>query len=263
MNIEIRDKLSPWYKNLDGKNSILTGDFDSLFGHHLIKKKFDIDVKGFYNFKSIYFTDGDRKNTFGIDMDTMGGKTFGNHLTHFYKNTNAINLNNYVGNIKYYQKYPFSTVMLILSLYDFDMESMTDEQLKIILAIDVGFKGYYTDKQFFKDVYLKWLDRLDIRFLEDRILKKTTRKEMYDIILKYNLNGTIRIDPEGYLETNIDLEKISEVFDDIIELPTHQFNLHKSYQYRVINPNTQSVPDRDNIISMAWTSNNELKMTIK
>lgn len=261
MNIEIKEKLPSWYKNLEGKKAILTGDIDSLMAYYFLHKLFNIVVGGFYNFKNIYKVGTEWGKTFGIDMDTIQGHTFGNHLTHFYKNENAINLNNVVGNIKYYQKFPLSTTILICSLYDIDLESMTDEQLKIILAIDVGFKGYYSD--FFKPHYLKWLDRLGYRFLEDRILKKHTIDEMYQVIKKYGLHESIRVNAEGHLQTKIKLDEISEVFGDIIALPTDKFNLHKSYTYKVINPEYQAVPPRDEIISMAWTKKSELKLTIK
>ena len=103
-----------------------------------------------------------------------------------------------------------------------------------------------------------------MRFLEDRILKKMTVRDFIAINKKYNLSGIIRVDPEdGLLESNIDLHKISETFNDTIELPGHQFNLHKTYDYHIINPERQSIPDKENIISMAWTKKNELKMTIK
>lgn len=264
MKKEIIEKLPQWHKEINSDNGvILTGDIDSLIGYYYLHKKFGCHVEGFYNFKEVYFNTNNRNNLIGIDMDTIPeSRVFGNHLTYFYKNENAINLNN-IFNLKYYQKYPFSTTLLILSLYDFDLENFTDEQLKILLAIDVGFKGYYTDNQFFKDVYLGWLDRLDIRFLEDRILNKYARQEMYNVIKKYNLHGTIGINKEGYLKTNIDLDSISKIFNDIIELPQEKFNLHRSYEYRIINPNYQAIPPREAIISMAWTDKNTLKLTLK
>jgi len=132
MKREIKEKLPQWYKDLSGKDVIITGDIDSLMGYYFLKQKFGCNIRGFYDFKATYFTSDNRRNLFGIDLDSLKNKTFGNHLTHFYKNSNAINLNNIL-KLKYYQKYPLSTTILILSLYDFDIESFTDEQLKVLL----------------------------------------------------------------------------------------------------------------------------------
>lgn len=264
MKKEIKEKLPNWYKNLDGMGSIMTADLDSLLGHYFIGKKFNINCSAFFDFNSISFSEDKRGKMFGIDLDIVSnGKTFGNHITHFYKNESAINLNNYVGNIKYYQKYPLSTVLLILSLYNFDMESMTDEQLKIIYCIDASYGGWYTDVEMFRNSYNNWLNRLGIRFLEDRLLKNMTKSDWNNIRKKYNLNSGIYVDEDGYLKTNIKLDEISKVFNDKIELPKEKFHLHKSYEYLTINPSKQAIPPRDKIISMAWTRKNQLKLTIK
>lgn len=266
MNKDIKQNLPEWYKNLNKYSAILTGDSDSLMGYHFIKSKFpDIKVVGFFTFKSYYETKEikfDRKQLFGIDLDILQGKTFGNHLTHFYKNKDAINLNNQYCN-KYYKKFPFSTTLLILSLYDFDLESFTDEQLKILLAIDSSFKGYYTNNEKFKEVYIDWLDKLDTRFLEDRILKHMTIENFRDIQQKYNLNGIIKVDDRGYLQTNIQLDELSRVFNDKIELPQHKFKLKHTYTYKIINPIYEAIPNRKYIISMAWTEKNKLRLTLK
>lgn len=261
MKKELKGKLPNWYKDIDGTDIILTGDIDSLMGYYLLKRKFNVEVGGFYDFNRIYRVNDDFENCIGIDMDTVSGYTIGNHITHFYKNKDAINLNNYCKIDKYYKKYSLSTAILICSLYDFDLESMTDEQLKILLAIDTGFKGYYTD--FFKPHYLKWLDRLDYKFLEDRILKQYTDDELYQVIVDYRLNKPITVNGEGFLHTDIRLDKISEVFDGIIELPTDKFHLHRCYDYQIINPMYQVIPPKNKIISMAWTKKNELKLTLK
>ena len=247
MNNEIRKRLPQFYKNLNGKTAIITNDIDSLMSFYFLKQKFDtIYINGFYNFNALYLSIPSQKDMFGIDLDSLELPTFSNHITHFYRNDSAVNLNN-IFDIKYHQKFPLSTTMLILSLYDFDLESFSDEQLKIILSIDAGFKGYYTRNEFFKDIYLEWLDKLDIRFLEDRILKQMTSEEFYNIMRKYNLMGMITIKEKGFLNSNIDLGNISEVFNDEIDLPIYPFCKQEVYQYEVVNPNQQAIPDKEDI----------------
>ncbi len=151
MNIKIRERLPDWYLKINPEKDklMLTNDIDSLMGCSILRQLFDMEIKSFYDFKSIYFADGiERKGFIGIDLDTCKGRTFGNHLT-YYPNANAINLNN-VFNLKYYQKYPFSTTMLICWLYNIDIEKWTDEQLQVLLSIDTSFKGYYIDNSHFK-----------------------------------------------------------------------------------------------------------------
>lgn len=261
MKQEIKDKLPQWYNDLNELDAVITNDIDSLLGYYFIKKKFpNVGVKGFYNFNEYYNT-GSKKKAFGVDLDVIRGRTFGNHITHFYKNPDAINLNN-LYNIKYYQKYPLNTVLLILSLYDFDLESFTDEQLKIILAIDSAHTGYYASNEHFKNVYTTWLDRLDIRFLEDRILKNMTFADFKAIQNKYNLNGTIEV-VNNKLYTNINLGALSLALNDIIELPKDSFKKGQTYTYQIIDPMQEAIPDREDIISMAWTYKDTLKLTLR
>ena len=258
----IKDKLPEWYKNLDEDTKLLlTNDIDSLLSCYFLNKYFNCQIKGFYNFKELYFAkDTKIENFVGVDLDTVGsGRSFGNHLS-WYTNQDAINLNN-LYNEKYYKKYPFSTVMLILSLYDINIEKWTDEQLKVLLAIDSAFVGYYSTNKHFVEVYTDWLDRLDFRFLEDRILKHMTKKDFRDIQMKYNLNGSIEMF-KGKLYTNINLSRLSVLFDDIIELPQDCFVLNKVYETVTINPFKDTVPEPKNIFSMAWIYKNTLTMSL-
>lgn len=263
MKQELREKLPTWYKDLEDCKLVLTNDLDSLLGCYLLNKYFGCEIKSFYDFNSIYFAkDTEKKNFIGVDLDTIKGKTIGNHMV-WYKNEDSINLNNHI-NVKYYKKYPFNTVMLILSLYDIDITQWTDEQLKVLLSIDSAYTGYYADSQHFVDVYTDWLDKLDFRFLEDRILKDMTpAKFSREVKAKYYTNFTIRINKDGYLETDIDLDSLSKLFNDIIELPKDKFFLERSFTYEKINPMKEIVPDKENIFSLAWIYKNTLKMSLK
>lgn len=262
MKSVFKNKLPKWYKNINLNDKIvITNDIDALLSHHFLHKKFKCEIGGFYDFNNLYFTDCKDKNFIGVDLDCLKGRTFGNHFTYFYKNEDAINLNNCY-KLKYHQKYPLNTVLLILSLYDFDIETMTDEQLAILLSIDSAYRGYYTDNEYFKNIYLKWLDMLDIGFLKNRILKHMTPRDFADIAKRFNLNGTIKVNKNGRLSTNIKLDELSQVFDDDIQLPQDKFNLHSQYQYLIINPNKQAIPPREKIISMAWTRKNQLRMSV-
>lgn len=261
MKQEIRDKLPTWYLNLENSKLLLTNDIDSLLSCYFLHKYFNCQIKGFYDFKSIYFVENtERKNFIGIDLDAPQGRTIGNHMV-WYKNENSINPNNHF-DYKYYKKYPLNTVLLILSLYNVDLKEFTDEQLKVLLAIDSAYKGYYADNQHFIDVYTEWLDRLELRFLENRILKHMTITEFEAIQKKHNLFGTIQA-IKGKLYTNINLGRLSLLFNDIIELPDKTFIRVRNFEYKVINPLVEEIPRQEHIFSMAWTHKNTLKMSLK
>lgn len=260
MKQEIKDRLPTWWKSLKGLDAVISNDIDSLTGYYFIKKVFpDVGLKGFFDFET-YYDAGSKRRAFTIDLDTLQGRAFGNHMT-YHTNPDAINLNN-LYNIKYHEKYPLNTVLLILSLYDFDLESFTDEQLKIILAIDSAYKGFYTKNDYFKGIYITWLDRLDIGFLESRILDNMTVQDFKEIQKKYNLSGTLEI-VNNRLYTNIDLARLSMAFNDIIELPRCKFTVGDTYNYTVINPRIDTVPEPEDIISIAWTYSDKIKMTLK
>ena len=267
MKREIKEKLPQWYLKINPEKDklMLTDDIDSLLSCCLLKQLFDIEIKSFYDFKALYFADGiERKHFIGVDLDTCNNKSrvFGNHIT-YYKNTNAINLNN-IFDIKYYQKYPFSTVLLICFLYNIDISKWTDEQLKVILAIDSAFKGYYSANNHFKKVYTNWLDKLGYRFLEDRILSKMTMKDFAQIQRRYRLSGYIKIGKNGRLKTNIDLDKLNNLFNDIIhiKLPQDKFKKGRDFTLKQVNPVIETVPPEKLIFSQAWTYKNQLKMSL-
>ena len=139
--------------------------------------------------------------------------------------------------------------------------NLFDEQLKIVLLLIVDLR-VITVNPISKKLY--WgLDKLDIRFLEDRVLSTTTKEELYNVIQEYNLAGNIRVDTDGYLQTDIDLDAIGKIFDDRIDLPIYPFQQVQKYQYEVINPYDQSIPNKKDIFSMAWTDTNTLKMSLQ
>lgn len=264
MEDKTKEMLPDWYKNLNEYNAIITNDIDSLLSYYLIKKVFpDVKISGFYNFTSYYHvTNSSEKKLFGIDMDTIKGRTFGNHITYFHKNEDAINLNNIYNIEKYHAKYPLSTALLIFSLYNFNLEDFTDEQLQVLLAIDSAYKGYYTKNDYFREIYIDWLDRLDIRKLEDRILQHMDSNGFEIIKKEYNTYGTIEV-INNRLYTNINLGKLSVLFGESLELPQDNFIENGTYENVIINPMEDSVPDVEYIISMAWIYKDMLKMTLK
>ncbi|MDI9475566.1 MAG: hypothetical protein QM295_01875 [Bacillota bacterium] len=266
MDDKWKGRLPNWYEDLYNYDVVITNDIDSLMSFYFIQKQFLFpQIAGFYNFNFYYHATDiktDKKKLFGVDMDLIKGRTFGNHITYFFKNKDAINLNNTYNIEKYHEKYPFSTTMLILAIYDFDLEKFTDEQLKFILTIDTAYKGYYTDNDYFKGIYTSWLDRLGFRFLEDRILKRMDSENFKKLEKEYNIYGTVEV-IKNKLYTNINLSKISLLFGDAVELPQHKFEMANTYNYITIDPMQDVIPDKENIISMAWIFKDMLKMTVK
>lgn len=120
----------------------------------------------------------------GVDLDILQGRTFSNHKL-IYDNPKAINLNSIGG--RYIDKYPFSTVILVLYTYNVDFNKFTDEQLKLLISIDSGYLGHYND--FFKPIHDKWLDRMGLDKIK-RILERTEKSELD--------KSTKRIKSKGY-----------------------------------------------------------------
>lgn len=260
----IRSKLPNWHNQINPLRDklLLTDDIDSLLSCAFLQDIFNLEIKGFYNFNSIYFAENTKREGFmGVDLDSTAGRTLGNHIT-YYKNDDAINLNNYFS-IKYYQKYPLNTALLTCWLYGVDLTAMTDEQLQVLLAIDSAFKGYYATKSHFKKVYTDWLDRLDIGFLDNRILGKMSQRDFTLIQNKYGLSNKIWVE-DSQLQTNIELDRLNNLFSDIIqiELPNDTFVKGMDFKYLTIDPTKEKPPLQKQVFSSAWTYKNELKLSL-
>ncbi|MEK5521576.1 hypothetical protein [Heyndrickxia sp. FSL W8-0423] len=198
---------------------------------------------------------------------TKNVRTFDNHVTKQYYSSSynpfMMNPNIYydiTANDNYYKKYPFSTLMLIMAYYDIPLPK-SDIGKDLILACDSAFKGHYTSNKFFKDIHTTWLERMGFDGLIDR-LNANTMKYYYDLQEEYKLNEKIHINEQGLLTSNIKFEEMQSFFDWKIGLSDNEFTLVKK-NIRTGHSINQRVPERDQLISLAYTSKAYVSYTYK
>jgi hypothetical protein len=196
-----------WYKEINKENQklILTDDIDSLVSCSILHNKFGIEIGGFYDFKNLYYDMGlfFREDIY-IDCDTSKGKCFGNHYP-IMGNKQAINLTHRAE--PYYKKYPFSTAILLLHLYDYDFNDFTDNQIRNLLLIDSAYKGYYSNVKKFQNIWIDWAHKVNGEKLVE--VAQNTSEKWWSVKSQELLTSEkIYINGKGSLETKLPLKII-------------------------------------------------------
>jgi hypothetical protein len=229
MKKDIKEKFPSWVNDTDKNYTLcLSNDLDSLLSCIYLKLFKGYYISHFYTFNSIGQIKGHEPiphNLIGVDIALEQGKTWDNHVTMFNKNDfvneQSANLNaiNRISRENYFNKYCGSTLLQILSYYEFDISNLSEQAKMILLCIDSSFLPFYTS---FKDTgtyYMK--DILGFTELVE-LTERHTKAEFEELNKKYNLKAAITV-KKGYLHTDIDLASLSEVFLMPIELPTEGF----------------------------------------
>lgn len=204
---QLLDVFPDWWRDLpehpDRFFLVLSDDLDSLLSCRVITKMTGVQVGGFYDFKSLYISDGAAgKEPVFVDAAIMrpGTKIFDNH---YLKTTNedSINPNRLLfanGSAWYNQKYSMSTLLLVTALYDYPVA--TQAQRDALLCVDSGYKGFYNDDGKYRWISRDWLQRLGMEGeLMPTIIERDT-KYFEDKITDMKLNRKIRIGAGGLLE---------------------------------------------------------------
>lgn len=245
MQENIKGKFPKW---CDDKSSnyelILSNDIDSLMCYVFQKEQFNREVKYFFdadvtnstqkNYKVEGHTrDKDKFELLGLDIALEGNvKCWDNHVVKVSNadkiNTNSANLNiaKNVRQFNYTDKAVVSSFITMLSYYDFDLEKLTKDQLAVTCAID----GLYTPFQIEKFIKTgtENLILLEFEFLKDFIIDNLTY--IKNLESKLNLKqGKIWVNDDGYLETDIDLKELSNIFGLEIALPKEKFKERKTF----------------------------------
>lgn len=262
MKKELKEKFPNWYEDLNQYELCLTDDIDSLLSCVFLQKMFWCGIKVFYSFDTLYKKSelmNEKLSLVGVDLDLSNGRCFGNHVT-YIKNPLAINLNNVNLDKRYFKKYPCSTILLILSIYDFDISVFSEEQLMVLLSIDSSYQGYYNE--LFRGVQVDWYDKLGFkeRFIE--ILDKHTPEDFKEIKNKYCLYEKITV-IDKKLYTKIKLKELSSLFEIDISLPKFNFELCRKYENKAMVLDKAKFIDKDNIFSSAITRKNFVNMSIR
>ncbi|NEZ02369.1 hypothetical protein G4D62_24215 [Bacillus shackletonii] len=264
-----KEKCPSWANNVEVKNDLILGDdIDSLATCNLLTDITNENwkVNYFYNFKDFYIHTETELSTIGVDMAfTRNVKCFDNHVSKEHSNSPynpfCMNLNLYKGVSRenYGKKYSMSTLLMVMSYYDIPLPK-SQEGKELLLAVDTAFKGYYSS--YFNPIHTNWLEILEYTELID-ILKQRDSKYFYDIIKYFGLHEKVWIDENGFLQSNIKLEEIQPYFDWKLELPKQQFSLRKECIREGHEIGKKSIPERSQLISLAFTSKNYISYTYK
>ncbi|MEY8415643.1 hypothetical protein AAK964_05030 [Tissierella praeacuta] len=260
-----------WYKDLDSTYNLMgSGDIDSHFSTVLLSDWFGCKMDLFNSFSTIYHRenidiDSVRPHTLvGVDVDLTKNKCFGNHVT-YLQNPDVISLNKEIpyGCQEYFSKFAGSTLVTILSIYDYDLNKCTKEQLEVLISVDTAFKQFYYNKntnELFRYYYGEVLEYPE--FIE--VVEQYPIEYFYNIIKEYKLHESIRVNENGYLETKIELDRLGELFNMDLSLSTERFI--PFYNMQTVGKNLydfKRTVDKDKIFSSACTSNNYVMASVK
>lgn len=252
-----------WYKDLDGvKHGLcLTDDLDSLASCKVLNKLFGIDIYGFFSFDTYYLSENrtDEKLV-GVDLDLAKHKAFSNHVT-YIQNPEIISLNKGITRANYYNKFAGSTLITILSLYNVNLDKLSNKQLQLLLAVDSGYLQYHFNKDLFTYYYKDVLQYP--QFID--IAKNTSKKEFEQLQKQYNMYDKIYVDKNGYLQTNIKLNELGKIFNVDLSLSAEKFIKVQQYQNVGFNYfQLQKENITDNIIfSSAITNKDYIKLSLR
>lgn len=237
MNKEYREKELPqWFKEINKEEYflVLSNDIDSLLTCAFLNNKFGLEIGGYYSFDSLYkntkvSTEG--KKPIYIDADMVKGLCFGNHVT-VYNNPKAITLNKSIKSQNYTDKYAGSTLLMVMSLFDFDFSTLSEKELVLLSCVDSAFLGYYNSR--FNSVWRHWHeDILEIDGLSD-VLHKYTSEELNGYIDNYSLRNCFYIKEgklyRGGVKVANFLSEVSMFLIDDLQLSTSEWELKKNFK---------------------------------
>lgn len=227
-----KKRFPSWCETKEYDTILITNDFDSHFSAKLLQLESIVDVGYFFDNKNIYRSVDTPKDfkLVAVDCDLSGGqlgqRCWGNHVTMISRddtvNELSANLNNVYGiNAKgnYTNKFAGSTAIQIMSYYNFDISTLSDEAKKVLLCIDSHYIGLKHNS--FKETQRKWIRYLEYDDLID-IADNTSTKEFEELQRKYNLKGKIYI-LDNKLHTDIKLDELQELFNFDLSLTDSEF----------------------------------------
>lgn len=266
MNQEIKEKMPNWCTDVETKYQLMmSDDIDALMCYLFQKLKFGRECEYFIDMSSdkayewrngqkhngkqtLYATEsatGEKKDLLALDVSiNPNTKSWDNHIVQIGKNEtnyNTLSANlNIVKNINktnYTDKAIVSSFITMLSYYNSPIQTWTHDQLSLLCAIDGTYQPFA--KGFIKQGTYN-LELLGFEFLVDFI--KENMQYIQEIDNKYLQKKSIWVNKDGYLETNLNLNVISDLFAYDIELPSKQFTQCGEFKSKIFN--TASFTDK-------------------
>jgi len=250
MKNEIRELYPTWIDEIDGTKQVagFTADMDGLLCSSFAKHHLGLEINVFYDFRNQFKADvaDDREVIYFDCAITDNQKTFDNHLTMFGDtyNRQSANINNVMGvhTGRYTDKFAMSTLIQLYALYQVPLPETLQGKL-ILLCCDVGFKGYYDGN--YQEAFLSYLDIFNMMELVP-ILEMFTIKQMYEFMLRAQMNMKIEVQRNGRLyinmddknyygskwlnfETGMDLDWFSKHLEYPVTLPDASFTLTDTF----------------------------------
>lgn len=229
MNNENLKLVPEWATQNETHDLVLSNDIDSLASCAVLNKVKGWKIRYFYDFNNVYkeYKYEEDNEKCWVDVAIKEGHAFDNHVSRLTLmddwNEDMVNLNQmlWVTNEVYGDKYAGSTLLEIWSIYNVPLPK-TEKGKMLLLAIDVSFKGFYSDK--FHDTQKHYLvDVLGFKELYD-VIKRHKSYEFYDLIAEYGLNADINY-KNGHLKTNLRLKEIGKLLELDLELPTETYTI--------------------------------------
>lgn len=274
MKVEYLSKVPTWYRDFTKYDVVLSDDIDGLVSTSALKFAKNWNVEYFYDFSTLYASNNvyfkENKSATRVWADVsiivQDAMTFDNHVNRMslddYTNPNAINPNilSDITNKNYYDKYLGSTALVIWDLYKIPLPE-TEEGKMLLLCIDTTFKGFYGKPQYQKANKHFLCDVLDMEELYE-VLKRHTQKEFYQMIEKYELSRKIRVNSDGYLYTNLDLDLLTRLLGIPVELPQIKMNRYASFENKFDGLFYKNSIKAKGVATAALTGQNKLSYSV-
>lgn len=268
------EKVPTWYRDFTKYDVVLSDDIDGLVSTSALKFAKNWNVEYFYDFSTLYASNNvyfkENKSATRVWADVsiivQDAMTFDNHVNRMslddYTNPNAINPNilSDITNKNYYDKYLGSTALVIWDLYKIPLPE-TEEGKMLLLCIDTTFKGFYGKPQYQKANKHFLCDVLDMEELYE-VLKRHTQKEFYQMIEKYELSRKIRVNSDGYLYTNLDLDLLTRLLGIPVELPQIKMNRYRSFENKFDGLFYKNSIKAKGVATAALTGQNKLSYSV-
>lgn len=262
MDKRIYDMFPQWSKEKqDGYKMLGSNDLDSLATQSILNQVFGYELNAYTNRDGIWMIDENHKQHIGVDIATVRGKTYDNHVTlrdgKSIVNEESANINAIykINTTNYKEKCTFSTLIQVMSLLDIPLPT-TDEGKMFLLSIDSSHYGHYNND--YKHVNNKWFELLGFTELIDIMNKyskqdiskmRLSRKSEYLTFKDGHL--TYREDYKSYAENLLGYELI---------LPKEKFTPIAKLESRVIPPFSKKtdVTHEKLVFSCAYTGRDNL-----
>ncbi|WP_244835234.1 hypothetical protein [Clostridium sp. BJN0001] len=258
---EVKEKFPNWCEDTDTKLQLMmSDDIDALMCYMFQKIQFNreceyfIDMsskKAYENYSRTIRHDGTQtlyktkdatkrgKNLLTLDVSiNRNNKSWDNHVvqlseneTNYNKLSANMNVAMNVNKSNYTSKFCISTFITMLSYYNYNISKFDRDKLALICAID---STYYPFNTSFEYTATKNLKLLGFGSVVDFI--KKNRDYIQQIDKKYLKDKHIYV-KNGYLDTNLNLNVISDLFNCTVELPTKKFTKCAEFKSQVFDAN--------------------------